>query len=92
MTSNEEKQLVLDQLAAGRLKRREFLSLDRRRMGITAGKRHQDRDRPAKRRDLGQREVDEDDASLDNVNTEIGVNAGQNEAGGEWRRQERECR
>ena len=37
-------------------------------------------DRPAERRDLGEREVHEDDAALDDVDAEIGVDPGQDEA------------
>ena len=48
----------------------------------------QQRDRRAERRDLRQREVDEDDAALDDVDAEVGVDAGQDQAGDERRRQE----
>ncbi len=51
--------------------------VDRRRMRIAAGDRQQDGDRRAKRRDLRQRQVHEDDAALDDVHAEIGVNARQ---------------
>ena len=48
----------------------------------------QHRDGGAERRDLRERQVDEDDAALDDVHAEIGVDPGQDEAGGERRRQE----
>ena len=49
-------------------------------------------DRRAERRDLREREVDEDDPSLDDVQPEIGVNAGDDQARGDRRRQElQEC-
>ena len=41
----------------------------------------------AERRDLRERQVDEDHAALDDVHAEVGVNAGQNQAGDERRRQ-----
>ena len=67
--------------------------VDRRRVRIAARERQQQRDRRAERRDLRQREVDEDDAALDDVHAEIGVDAGQDQAGDEGRRQElRACR
>ncbi len=46
------------------------------------------RNRRAERRDLRQREVDEDHPSLDDVQAEIGVNAGDDQARGDRRRQE----
>ena len=42
----------------------------------------------AQRRDLRQREVHEDDAALDHVHAEVGVDAGEDEAGHERRGQE----
>ena len=60
---------------------------------VAAGDRQQQRDRRAERGDLRQREIDEDHAALDDVDAEIGVNAGQDQAGGEGRRQKlRACR
>ena len=64
--------------------------VDRRRVRIAAGARQQHRDRRAERGDLREREVDEDDAALDDVHAEIGVDAGQDQAGDERRRQELE--
>ena len=55
---------------------------------IAAGERQQHRDRRAERRDLREREVDEDDAALDDVHAEVGVDAGENQAGGKRRREE----
>ena len=40
------------------------------------------------RRDLGEREIDEDDPPLDHVHAEVGVNAGQDQAGRERRGEE----
>ena len=59
-------------------------------MRIAAGERHQHRDRRAERRNLRQREVDEDDAALDDVHAEIGVDAGEDQAGDERRREKLE--
>ena len=42
----------------------------------------------AQRRDLRQRQIDEDDAALDHVHAQIGVNPGQDETGDKGRRQE----
>ena len=56
-------------------------------MRIAAGQGHQQRDRGAERRDLREREVDEDDAPLDDVHAEVGVDAGQDQAGDERRGQ-----
>ena len=50
----------------------------------------QHRDGGAERRDLRQRQIDEDHAALDHVDAQIGVNAGQNQArdkGGEKKRE-----
>ena len=44
----------------------------------------------AQRRDLRQREVDEDDAALDDVHAEVGVDAGEDEAGDEGGQQQLE--
>ena len=55
---------------------------------IAARERHEHRDRRAERRDLRQRQIDEDDAALDDVQAEVGVDAGEDEACGEWRGQE----
>mgnify|MGYP003693575313 CR=1 FL=1 len=57
-------------------------------VGIAAGERQQQRDGRAERRDLRQRQVHEDDAALDDVHAEVGVDAGEDQAGGERRRQE----
>ena len=46
------------------------------------------RHRRAERRDLRQRQVDEDHAALDDVHAEVGVDAGEDQAGGKRRRQE----
>ena len=43
----------------------------------------QDRDRGAERGDLRERQVDEDDAALHDVDAEVGVDAGQDQAGHE---------
>ena len=59
-------------------------------MGIAARERQQQRDRGAERGDLREREVDEDDAPLHDVDAEIGVDAGEDQAGGEGREQEAE--
>ena len=61
-------------------------------MRIAAGERQQHRDRRAERGDLGERQIDEDDAPLDDVHAEVGVDAGEDEAGDERRRQELEHR
>ncbi len=55
---------------------------------IAAGERQQHRERRAERRDLRERQVDEDDAALDDVHAEVGVDAGEDQAGGKRRRQE----
>ena len=57
-------------------------------MRIAAGERQQQRDRRAERGDLREREVDEDDAALDDVHAEVGVDAGQDQARDERRREE----
>jgi len=44
---------------------------------------HDDRDGSAESGDLRQREIDEDHAALDNVHTEIRVDASQDQAGHE---------
>ena len=55
--------------------------VDDRRVRVAVGERQQQRDRRAERRDLRERQVDEDDAALDDVDAEIGVDAGQDQAG-----------
>jgi hypothetical protein len=57
-------------------------------MRIAARDRQQQRDRRAERGDLREREVHEDDAALDDVDAEIGVDAGQDQARDERRREE----
>ena len=59
---------------------------------IAAEPGQQDRDRGAERRDLREREVDEDDPPLDDVDAEVGVDAGDHQAGDERRREKREDR
>ena len=59
-------------------------------MRIAARDRHQQRDGGAERRDLREREVDEDDPALDDVHAQVGVDARQDQAGDERRRQELE--
>ena len=61
-------------------------------MWITARKRQQQRDRGTKRRDLREREIDEDHPALDDVDAEVRVNPRKDEAGGEARRQKGEHR
>ena len=56
--------------------------VDRRRVRVVALTAQQ-RDRRAERRDLREREVDEDHAALDDVQAEVGVDAGDDQAGGE---------
>ena len=48
----------------------------------------QERDRDAERRDLGERQVDEDHAAGQHVQAEVGVDAGQHEAGEEGQREQ----
>ena len=55
------------------------------RVEVVAG---EQRDGRAERGDLREREVDEDDPALDHVHAEVGVDAGQDEAG--QKRAERE--
>ena len=62
--------------------------VDRRRVRIAARERQQQRDRRAERRNLRQREIDEDDPALDDVHAQVGVDAGQDQAGDERRGQE----
>jgi hypothetical protein len=57
---------------------------------VLVGEGQQQRDGGAERCDLGEREVDEDDAALDHVHAQVGVDAGQDQAGRERRRQEAE--
>jgi hypothetical protein len=57
---------------------------------VPAGERQQDRDRGAERGDLGEREVDEDDAPLDHVHAQVGVYPGEDQAGDERRREKPE--
>ena len=64
--------------------------VDRRRVRIAAEPRQQDRDRRAERGNLRQREVDEDDAPLDDVHAEVRVDAGDDQAGDERRREKRQ--
>ena len=71
---------------------READPVDDRRVRVAGRDRHQQRDRPAERRNLRQRQVDEDDAALHDVDAEIRMNAGEDEAGDERRRQELEHR
>ena len=66
---------------------READPVDDRPVRIAAADRQQHGDGRAERRNLRQRQIDEDDAAFDHVNTEIGVNAGENQAGDERRRQ-----
>ena len=61
-------------------------------MRIAAGERQQQRDGRAERGDLREREVDEDDPALDDVHAEVGVDAGQDQARDERRREELENR
>ena len=58
------------------------------RMRIAARQRREQRDGRAERGDLREREVDEDDPPLDDVDAQIGVDAGEDQAGDERRRQE----
>ena len=57
-------------------------------MRVAARERQQQRDRRAERGDLRERQVDEDDAALDDVHAEVGVDAGEDQAGDEGRREE----
>ena len=57
-------------------------------MRVAAGEGQEQRDGRPERRDLRQREVDEDDAALHDVHTQIRVDARQDEAGGKRRGQE----
>jgi hypothetical protein len=50
---------------------------------ILAGEGEQDGNRRAQGRDLGEREVDEDHPPLHHVDAQVGVDAGQDEAGRE---------
>src|SRR6185369_4010754 len=67
---------------------REAGPVDGARMRIAVRPGQQDRHRRAERGDLGEREVDEDDSPLDDVNAEIRVDAGDDQAGHERREQE----
>ena len=71
---------------------READPVDDRRVRIAAGDREQDRDRRAERRNLRQRQIDEDDAALDDVHAEIRVDAGEDQARDERREEERQHR
>ena len=71
---------------------READPVDHRRMGIAVRPRRQQRDGGAERRDLRQRQVDENHAALDDVHAEVGVNAREDQAGRETRQQERQHR
>jgi hypothetical protein len=53
---------------------------------IALARRQQQRHGRPQRRDLGEREVDEDHAPLDDVHAEIGVDAGQDQARRKGRR------
>ena len=67
--------------------------VDDRRMRIASRDRQQDGDRRAQRRDLRERQIDEDDAAFDDVHAQVGVNTRQNETGDEGRRQKcQHCR
>ena len=57
-------------------------------VGVAAGEGQEDGDGPAQGGDLGQGEVDEDHAALDHVHAQVGVDAGEDEAGHERRGQE----
>ncbi len=57
-------------------------------MGVAAREGHQHRDRGAERRNLRQRQVDEDDAPLDHMHSKVGMDAGQDQARHEWRGKE----
>ena len=61
-------------------------------MRVAVRERHQQRDGGAERRDLGERQIDEDDAALDHVHAEVGVDAREDQAGSERRREKREHR
>ncbi len=63
----------------------ERIEVSRRRMEIVS---HQVGDGGPERGDLSQRQVHEDDAALDDVNAEIGVDSRQNETGDERRKQQ----
>ena len=58
--------------------------------GIAASYGQQQSDGRAQRRNLRQRKVDEDHAPFDDVNSKIGVNSSQYQAGDERRRQKSE--
>jgi hypothetical protein len=62
--------------------------VDDGRVRIAVGDWQENANRRAERGDLREREVDEDDAPLDDVHTEIGVDAGQDQARHEWRGEE----
>ena len=55
-------------------------------------KRRQQRDGGAERRDLSERQIDEDHPALHDVDTQVGVDARQNQAGDEGRRQKSQHR
>ena len=62
--------------------------VDPRSVRVVARERQQQRDGAAEGRDLGQGEVHEDDPALHHVDAEVGVDAGQDQAGREGRGQE----
>jgi len=57
---------------------------------IAARYRQKERNGRAERRDLGEREIDEDDAALDDMHAEVRVDSREDEAGRERRGQKRE--
>ena len=66
--------------------------VDDRRVRVAMRDRHEDRDGRAERGDLCEREVDENDPSLDDVYAEVCMNPRENQTGDERRREERKHR
>ena len=79
--------LIVEKTAAPMKVNARLIQYTDRRVRIAARDWHQHRDRRAERGNLGQRQVHEDDAALDDMDAEIGVDAGENEAGDERRRE-----
>ena len=81
-----------DRRKDGRAEEREGQAdpVDHRPVGVAVRNRQQQRNRGPERRNLREREIDENHAALDHMDAQIRVNAGKDEAGDEGRRQKRE--
>ena len=75
--------LIMAKTSAPRIVNAEAHPVDAGRVRIAAERRHDHGDRRAERGDLRERQIDEDHAALDHVQSEIGMDAGDDQR---WRR------